>query len=407
MNYSTGLIPCINKPTRVTTSSATLIDNIFISQSLEGHYSSYVLTDDLSDHYPSVTTISDINQSKINKTHTGRNLNKKAVESILDDLKCTDWHEKLQHLSTENSFQVFHSIITQSIDLHAPVKEISTNSRRNHLPWITKGIKNSINKQKKMYKNSLKTKDSADLLLYKHYQNSLNRIKRASKLLHYQNECNKHRTNTKRLWQIINKLSGKLSNKSNLIECLTVDGLKQTEGKLICDEFAKHFSSVGKRYAENISSPKESENFYLRKITDSTKSIYFYPTTEHEIELLINKLPCKTSTGHDDISNNLLKQLKGGLLMPLEMIFNKSLTEGIFPSEMKKADVIPLHKGKRVDFVTNYRPISLLLTISKLLEKLVYRRTYNFLNDHGLLYRSQYGFRSKHSCENAIEELTK
>ena len=72
---------------------------------------------------------------------------------------------------------------------------------------------------------------------------------------------------------------------------------------------------------------------------------------------------------------------------------------------MKKADVIPLHKGKRNDLKTNYRPISLLLTLSKLLEKIVYKRTYNFLDSNNLLFKSQYGFRSNHSCEHAVSEL--
>ena len=72
---------------------------------------------------------------------------------------------------------------------------------------------------------------------------------------------------------------------------------------------------------------------------------------------------------------------------------------------MKKADIIPLYKTKDEHECTNYRPISLLLTISKLLEKIMYRRTYTFLENTGQLYNSQYGFRKNHSCENAISEL--
>ena len=72
---------------------------------------------------------------------------------------------------------------------------------------------------------------------------------------------------------------------------------------------------------------------------------------------------------------------------------------------MKYAEVVPLYKGKEKDLSANYQPISLLVTISKILEKIVYKRTYNFLDTSGQLYSSQYGFRSKHSCENAISEL--
>ena len=73
---------------------------------------------------------------------------------------------------------------------------------------------------------------------------------------------------------------------------------------------------------------------------------------------------------------------------------------------MKHAEMIPLYKGKEFDKVVNYRPVSLLITISKVLEKAVYSQVYQFLEQQKVLYDSQYGFRSKRSCEQAILELT-
>ena len=89
---------------------------------------------------------------------------------------------------------------------------------------------------------------------------------------------------------------------------------------------------------------------------------------------------------------------------------------------MKAADVAPLYKSKEKYMVTNYRPISLLITMSKILEKVIYSRVYNFLVskifekviysrvynflvETEQLYQSQYGFRTGHSCQNAISEL--
>ena len=72
---------------------------------------------------------------------------------------------------------------------------------------------------------------------------------------------------------------------------------------------------------------------------------------------------------------------------------------------MKAADVSPLHKSKEKYKVTNYRHISLLITMSKILEKVIYSRVYNFLVETEQLYQSQYGFRTGHSCQNAISEL--
>ena len=86
-------------------------------------------------------------------------------------------------------------------------------------------------------------------------------------------------------------------------------------------------------------------------------------------------------------------------------IFNLSISKGIFPTEMKMAETSPLYKGKETYYTNNYRPISLLLTISKILKKIVHKRTYKFLNLTNQFYNSQYGFRTLHSCEDTVCEL--
>ena len=125
----------------------------------------------------------------------------------------------------------------------------------------------------------------------------------------------------------------------------------------------------------------------------------------HEVEQIILNLPNKTSHGHDKISNKLLKELCKSISLPLCSIFNQSIAEGKFLDNMKLAEVIPLYKGKEFDKVINYRPISLLITILKVLEKAVYTMVYQFLEKHDILYNSQYGFRNKRSCEQAILEM--
>ena len=72
---------------------------------------------------------------------------------------------------------------------------------------------------------------------------------------------------------------------------------------------------------------------------------------------------------------------------------------------MKLAEVIPLYKNKAMDHLINYRPILLLITISKVLEKIMYKRVVKFIDKSGILYKSQYGFQSQHSCEQAVQEL--
>ena len=86
-------------------------------------------------------------------------------------------------------------------------------------------------------------------------------------------------------------------------------------------------------------------------------------------------------------------------------IFNLSPKSGIFPQNMKLAEILPLYKKGERYYMEYYRPISLLITVSKLLEECIYSRIYRFLDKHNIFYEKQYGFHSKNSCEQAIQDL--
>ena len=128
--------------------------------------------------------------------------------------------------------------------------------------------------------------------------------------------------------------------------------------------------------------------------------MFFEPASVEEVSRLINTLKPKNSSGYDDISNKLLKTLHPLIMHLFTEIINRSLQEGIFSD-----DTVPLYKAKERYYTTNYRPISLLLTLSKVLEKIVYKRTVRFLDSNNIINNSQYGFREKHSCTDAVMEL--
>ena len=76
----------------------------------------------------------------------------------------------------------------------------------------------------------------------------------------------------------------------------------------------------------------------------------------------------------------------------MEIILNHSITNHTFPNDMKLAEVIPLFKGKESYLLINYRLVSLLITISKILGKIIYKQLYNFLENNDILYKNQYAF---------------
>ena len=140
-----------------------------------------------------------------------------------------------------------------------------------------------------------------------------------------------------------------------------------------------------------------------------------------EIDLLvagrqvIEHLKNKSSSGVDGISNNLIKMARCELIKtvkPMTKIINQMLHTGIFPEQLKVSKVLPLHKGKANDkmSLTNYRPIALLPSISKILECVLLEQLTNHFTDNNLLSPQQYGFRAKHSTElaalNLVDYLT-
>ena len=137
-----------------------------------------------------------------------------------------------------------------------------------------------------------------------------------------------------------------------------------------------------------------------------TQSIYLSPTDPTEILRTINSLKARQSTGPDNISSYPIKK-KSPLGKPISLLINKSLEDGIIPDIFLNTTIIPIYKSKNKALLSNYRPISLLCSLSKILEKIVHKRVYNFLQLHSIFFASQYGLRHKHSTVNAICEFSK
>ena len=116
--------------------------------------------------------------------------------------------------------------------------------------------------------------------------------------------------------------------------------------------------------------------------------------------LKINKSP-----GYDDISFNVLKKCFSSLCEPLKYLFNLSIEKGIFPDDLKIAKVTPIYKTDDISNLSNYRPISVLSCFSKILERIMYNRLYQYLTENKILYHKQFGFQTGHSTEHAIVQL--
>ena len=124
-----------------------------------------------------------------------------------------------------------------------------------------------------------------------------------------------------------------------------------------------------------------------------------------EVLDIINQLENK-STGPQSIPIKLLKLIPDLILIPLCRIINQSFQTGVFPDALKISEVIPIHKGGSTEEINNYRLISLLSIFDKIIEKIMHKRLYDFLQEHNILFQNQFGFRKNNSTSFALIEIT-
>ena len=138
----------------------------------------------------------------------------------------------------------------------------------------------------------------------------------------------------------------------------------------------------------------------------NSNSFFITPTNNEEVLSEIKNLKKDKSSGPSSTPVKILKLFQTPLSKPISLIANLSFSTGIFPVNLKTANVIPIFKKDDHTSCNNYRPISLLSNISKIIERLIHSRLMTFLNANEILYKRQFGFRHNHSTTHALSAIT-
>ena len=168
--------------------------------------------------------------------------------------------------------------------------------------------------------------------------------------------------------------------------------------------FNKFFVNVSKKITSAIPRTRKSPLDYLKH--SNYISFFLSSVAPEEVESLINSLQDGKAASPYSIPVKLLKIISRQISVPFCMIINDSFLSGIFPNKLKIAKVIALYMKDSRDNPANYRPISLLSVFSKLIEKIMYKRLYSFLDSCNILHPLQFGFREKHSTLHALIGMT-
>ena len=405
-------LPHIFLPTRVVGTSKTLIDNIF-SNFISNNIISGNISASISDHLPQFSIFPDVfkNSPFLKSNICERNWSNFDQQRFLLDYFALNVHQNifLYNNDVDKSLDLLNFHLNSLLDKHAPYKKISKYKLRlKSKPWLTNGIKKSIDCKNRLFTKYINAKDITIKTFfhekYKIHRNLLSTLTKRSKKNYYSAYFEKNLKNMKNTWKGINSLISIKNDTSSTPSSIFSNNSHLSEPTSIANAFNSYFCNVAEEIQSTIKFSLRSFDYFLN---DSfTNSFFISPTDSIEVFDIINELKSEKSHGPNGIPTKILHLLNAEISPLLADIFNLSFQSGKFPSILKIAKVIPIHKKSSKLDCSNYRPISILSNLDKILEKLIHKRLYHFLEINNIIYPLQFGFRKNFSTTHTLLSLT-
>ena len=396
--YANSLVPLINRPTRITSTAATLIDNIFTNHHDYVNSFQGAMVTDITDHLP-IFYVNWSAKFKVEDIFISRRVMNESNKQCFQDMLCNcNWDSVYNNDDASNAFDIFHQKIMKCYNDAFPKIQVKLRYN-NKKPWLTQELRNHIKTKNKLHVKFKTNVCDHTEILYKRFRNRLNHLMRKAEKQHYSDLITANKGNMKKTWQIIKGIINKRKNNSVQTRFKGNNGLIVTDGKAIAEAFNCFFTNVGSNLAKKIPKVDISPVQFLKDRVEN--SLFLSPVIEGEIHSLVKSLK-QSSPGYDDIDAFALNLGLSNIAAPLTYLCNLSLSQGVFPTALKIANVIPLYKADDPMAFNNYRPVSLLCTISKIFEKVMYNRVLDFLEKYKILYELQFGFRKSHSTHMAL-----
>lgn len=395
MLASHGMLACHTLPTH----GRTCYDHLIAKTKL--NTTCIVVDSTITDHYTVAASVNmKLDHSSDNKkTHT---IDYPALDFTIQQL---DFTPVLRCPDPNTATNLLIDTITSAIN--KCTKPHKTPKRKAILkPWITKGLLRCIKNRDNLYRKHKKNPDNEILALtYKRYRNYCTQILKKVKINYEKTQIEGAKNNHKRLWQVIKDINGLKKPRDHSQTLLDINCPNQH-----INEINTYFSNIGKNLTEKIKTarPVNETPHYKNRTSHSPSplhSLLMGPVLESDVLLIISGLKEKSAVGLDHIPSKLVKRYALTLASPIAYICNLSIEQGTFPSAFKKALIIPIYKSGDKARADNYRPISILPTLSKILERLMNNYLIKFLETNKLLSNNQYGFRHGRSTGDAVQDL--
>ena len=395
-----GFQQLIDKATRVTLTSKTLIDHIATTNK-----SNIVVSDvkeiSLSDHFLVYCVRKFRGASKKqHKIISTRQMKNFSEEDFLKDLSKVDW-KKIVTSTDDISLIVekWSNMFSIILEKHAPTRNRRVSEKFS--PWLTKDFKLMCKSRDRLKKLAVRSKSEILMQAYRQMRNRVNKLNLNLKREFFTNKIASYDGDLKNTWKTINQVLNKKS-KTTHITSLDVEGKTVSGDTAIAESMNNFFCEIGKTLSDKI--PQSSNPLLDNDYEVNPKSVQFHfePITVPQIEKVLGKFDTSKGSGPDGLANFFIKIGLPVIAESLCDIFNLSLGTGVFPDSWKIARVAPVFKSGEQDDSSNYRPISVLPFLARLFEKMVYNQIYDFLIKNDLLFSNQSAFRLLHSVVTCL-----
>lgn len=417
---SHGFESLINEPTRITFTTKTCIDHLYIKYNNkkavldEVRLYPSVLHLDISDH--SMVLLQIEYGSKYSHHGAAKGCFTKLNYAKLNNiLKKVEWRKEIDtnNFTASKSWEKFVGLYKNSIKEATDkiiIKNKPAENYRPRSPWITTHLIKQINTKNFLYKAYTKQPTNEQLrALYTRFRNSLRDEIRTTKNNYYINLFEDCKGNMRKQWKVIDSLIGLKNKKCNIKEIVQKDGSVIKGSSEIANLFNDHFLNVvgdSNKQIEKCSFQSDIRSKNKFPFISPCNSIFLKPTNPQEIYTIIKNLKNKSSPGFDGLTSDIVKKTSNHIIDILVELCNLSLRTGEFPDILKESIVVPIQKKGNNQCIDNFRPITLLPVFSKILEKIVKTRLLTFYNKINFFSVNQYGFREGIGTETAIKSLT-
>ena len=271
-----------------------------------------------------------------------------------------------------------------------------------HTPWLTSELRSLMQERDFHHRKAVTSNSSHQWKMFRNLKNKVNMMVKKSKADHFRNLIDNDKGNSGELWKSLKKITSRKS--TSYPSCIEADNVSNTDPVSIAEALNLHFSTIGTKLAQNI------KRCFLPTTNLTSTNIpakfAFHPISENFVMNQLKHLKANKAIGLDGISAHLLKEAAIVITPVLTRILNRSLNCSTFPCIWKLGKESALFKsGNRCD-PNNYRPITVLPTVSKILEKAVHSQVYEHLQKNKILLPKQFGFRPKLSTEIALTHFT-